>query len=181
MKKIILIILTILILTNLGRKSQTPTKNPEVIEYHKGTEGLSIELIKGLPPDKILEGSNFVVGIELKNKGAADIDNGKISIYGFESGYTKIINPDISFNMEGKKPGFPEGTIKIINFEINNIAMPEIIDEYNAPFIIRTYYKYTTEASTEICINPHIGPIDMHGGWKMKCSILPCPTIHCHE
>ena len=158
MKKIFISILLILVLISLGcKRFTTPDiEEPEVIEYHKGTQGLEMSLIKNLPPGEIIEGGEFVIGLELRNKGAYDIKDGRISIYGFEDGYVAIFQPDMYFNIEGKKPGFPEGGYEILNFEAKNIAIPEIAEKYSAPFTISAYYNYQTEAGIEVCINPNL-------------------------
>jgi len=156
MKKIIIAILLILVLFNGGCKNVTPTTEPRVIEYHTGTDGLSINIVKGLPPDDVIEGGEFVIGLELRNKGAYDIEGGKILVYGFEGGYTTVEQPEAYFNIEGKKPGFPEGGYNVMNFKARNIGMPEVIDVYPTSFTVSAYYRYQTDAGTEVCINPYI-------------------------
>jgi len=153
MKKIILLMIVLVIIS--GCRKQTGI-DVEVIEYHKGVDGVEMKFVENLPPREIIERSNFVIGVELRNKGAYDVEAGRITVYGFEGGYTSIDVPEIDFDIEGKKPGFPEGGYEIINFQAKNIAIPEIVDVYDAPFTVRTFYRYETEAGTEVCINPNI-------------------------
>ena len=155
-KKRILLILLILVFASSGCKRGGDGISPEVIEYHEGTEGLEMKFVKNLPPDEILEGSEFIIGLELRNKGASDIESGSMSIYGFESGYVSIEQPEIEFDIEGRKPGFPEGGYEIINFQAKNIEIPEIVSLYQTPFTVRSFYRYYTEAGAEVCINPNI-------------------------
>jgi len=157
MKKMILILLLIAAVACAGCKQTTPKLEPEYTDYHKGTDGLVMNFINGLPPDEIIEGSSFVIGVELKNKGAYDIKGCTILLYGFEGGeYLKKENPEIFVDIEGKKPGFPEGGYEIINFNVKNIGIPEIIDVYSAPFTVSANYRYQTEASVDVCINPDV-------------------------
>ena len=73
-KKTILFMAILILLFSLGCRRQSGI-DPGVIEYHKGTDGLKMEFVKNLPPDEIIEGNEFVIGLELRNKGAADIES----------------------------------------------------------------------------------------------------------
>jgi hypothetical protein len=156
MKKTIIILLTIVVLLSFGCRRTTPGLEPEVIEYHKGTQGLEINFIENVPPDEIIEGSEFAIGVELRNKGAYDIEDGRLLIYGFEEGYVSITPREIEFDIEGRSPGFPEGGYEIINFQGKNIAFPSIEEKIESPFTIGANYLYQTEAGAEVCINPDI-------------------------
>ncbi|MEE9525496.1 MAG: hypothetical protein V3V78_02710 [Candidatus Woesearchaeota archaeon] len=152
-KKIIFAIILTLFIIGCGR---TPSLEPEVIEYHKGFDGLEITSVKNLPPNEILKGTEFVIGLELRNKGAYDIEDGLIMIYGFPKGYALITRPEFYFDIEGKQPGFPEGGYGIINFNIKGADLPERMKEYPAAYTIKANYRYQTEAGTEVCINPFV-------------------------
>ncbi|MBD3354629.1 hypothetical protein GF361_01430 [Candidatus Woesearchaeota archaeon] len=156
MKKILILLVIgfLILVTGCGRT--TPNLEPELIEYHKGTQGLEMNFVRNLPPDEISEGSEFIIGLELRNKGAYDIENGEISVSGYDQSKIQINEHGKYFNIEGKKPGFPEGGYEIINFRGKNIDFPKIKETDPARFKIITRYDYQTEAGAEVCINPDI-------------------------
>ena len=135
--KIKILIILIIVLFSLGCTSVTPKIEPEAIDYHKGFIGLKADTAKNLPPKEIMQGNDFVIGLELENKGAFDISEGRIYVYGFEQGYVAINQPIVYFDVEGKKPGFPEGGYEIINIKARNIAVPEISETYPAAYTIK--------------------------------------------
>jgi hypothetical protein len=155
MKKIILIIgLLVLLLFSFGciRKSST---GPEVIVYHTGTKGLEINLLKNLPPDEIWKGNAFVIGVELINSGAYDIEEGKLTI-NYDTKYTEIIEPQRTFELKGKQQGYPDGERILMNFDARNLKVPGERDEGLGSFTVLSQYHYGTTASTEVCINPDV-------------------------
>ncbi|MBR9691852.1 hypothetical protein GOV06_03615, partial [Candidatus Woesearchaeota archaeon] len=154
--KILIMIFAVFILAGFGCQRGAPGFEPELVEYHKGYGGLEINIVKGLPPDEVIEKGEFVVGLELKNKGAYDIEGGKIIVYGFEDGYVSLDKFQVNVDIDGKKPGFPEGGFEIVNFNGINHAIPGSADIFLSPFTVRAYYRYQTEAGAEVCINPNI-------------------------
>lgn len=154
--RILIIFLIVLVLFSLGCKKSPGIDVSNIIEYHKGTQGLEMNFVKSLPPEEIFEGNDFVIGLELKNKGASDIEQGRLLVYGFEVGYFTLMPDKIEFDVEGKKPGLTEGGYSIANFQAKSVGMPEIVKTYSAPFTVRAFYRYATEAGAEVCINPNI-------------------------
>jgi len=158
MKKTLLLLLIVIVLFNFGCKKTTPNLEPELIEYHKGTQALTINFVENLPPDEITEESEFMIGLELRNKGSYDIESGEILISGYDKSEIQINEPNKYFSIDGKKPGFPQGGYEIINFQAKNIDFPEIKKKEGDPtrFLIIARYPYQTEAGAEVCINPDI-------------------------
>ena len=158
MKKIIVCLLLIGILLSLGcnRLKRPDIDYPVSVDYHKGTKGLVIEKVDNLPPDEIMEGSDFVIGVELKNKGAVDIQEAIVTLYGFEGGYVSINNPQYYVDIPGSQPGFPEGGYEILNFEVKNNEIPEVVKTYTAAYTVSAYYRYKTEVASDVCINPNL-------------------------
>ncbi len=70
MRKTALILIMILVLFSFGCQQRGSRTGPEVVEYHKGTMGLDVEIVKNLPPSEIIQGNDFVIALELRNKGA---------------------------------------------------------------------------------------------------------------
>ena len=154
--KILPIIMLFILLFSFGCMRSTPGIEPEVVDYHKGTKGLEISILKNLPPDKIIKENSFVIGVELVNSGAFDIEEGTISISGYDPKYVDVQELLREFELKGKQPGYPEGETMIINFNALNIDIPKGSDEYTASFTVNSQYKYRTEATTEVCINPDL-------------------------
>ena len=155
MKKILLLGLLVLVLFTFGCIKQ-PGPGPEVVNYHTGKNGIEITAINNLPPKEAWVGNTFVVGIEIKNSGAFDIEQGKLSVSGFDPDYIEIQEPQRNFILKGKQAGYPEGERNIINFNVKNIGIREGSEEIVSSFTIRAQYPYQTETSTEVCINPDI-------------------------
>jgi hypothetical protein len=154
MKKQIFIIIIICIIL-LGCKAKTPTTHPTYINYKTGTDGLDVNFIKGQPPDEIWENSEILVGVEIQNKGAYNVERGLLKLT-YDKGYFEMYElPESIKPLEGKGQFYPEGERYIESFTGKNIKeIPIGKDDYAALFKIRTCYPYATEASTDICLNP---------------------------
>lgn len=152
-KKILLILIVLLIIGCRGRPSGV---EPELIEYHKGTEGLIMEFLQNAPPDEIWKDSEFATAIELKNKGAYPIKNGEIIISGFVPKHISIDPLVKSFTLQGRSSGYPEGDYSVINFRAQNLGIPKSAKEYLDSIVARAEYDYQTDATVNVCINPFI-------------------------
>lgn len=131
---------------------------PEVVEYHKGKEGLVLSLVKGRPPEEIWPGSDFIIEVELRNKGAYDIESGIVKIHGFNPRYVLPSEDEKRIRqLKGKGFGYPEGDYATVQFEESNILAPPGKEPLS--FTISAEYDYATEASAEICISPELTPI----------------------
>lgn len=157
MKNKIIIILLLITFFSFGCvRRPPPSLEPELIEYHKGTDGLVMEFLQNAPPDEVWENSEFSVGIELKNKGAWPIESGSVVISGFVPDYISIEPLEKTIDLQGKSPGYPEGDYSVINFRAKNINIPKGSKEYTDSIIARAYYDYQTDATVDVCINPFI-------------------------
>jgi hypothetical protein len=153
--KILIPILIVLLLTGCQFR-KTPGLEPEVIEYHKGTDGLLMEFVKNLPPKEVIEGTDFALALEIRNKGAYDVRGAKISISGYDKKQAIVSPREIYFDIQGKQPGFPEGGYEIANFQVQNRAFLDLEDEIPLSFRAVATYRYETEAGAEVCINPNV-------------------------
>lgn len=154
MKKIILLISIVLILSSMGCVSDKRI-GPEEINYHSGNKGLEMNIIKNLPPDEIIKENSFVIAVELVNSGAFDINEGKIT-FNYDSKYLSIGDQQRTFNLNGKQQGYPEGERKVMNFQAKNIGTREASEETPISFTVSAQYHYETSAYAEVCINPDI-------------------------
>jgi len=161
MKKAILIgmVCLLLICSGCGLLNRDKVKaEPEVVDYHKGTEGLVLKLLKGSPPEKIWKESDFFIGVELKNKGAYDIENAIIKLHGFNPKYViPSEREERTGTLHGKSPGYPEGDYKIVEFKETNVIAPPGKEPLS--FTVSAEYDYKTEASTVVCISPELNPL----------------------
>jgi len=157
MRKIILAGLLILVLVSFGcKRGQPGIDGPIVINYHKGNDGLEVKFLDNLPPDEIVVGSKFLIGLEVKNQGAFDVTFGSVLISGIDDYYVSVERNEYYIEIDGKKPGFPNGGFEIINIEAQVVDIPALVTSY--PILIRaiTKYRYETEAGLEVCITPDI-------------------------
>jgi hypothetical protein len=161
MKNKMLIGIVVILIIVTGCKILRPKQEdvtPEVVEYHIGKEGLVLGLIEGRPPKEIWPGSDFLVEVELRNKGAYDINNGVIKLHGFNPRYVLPSEGEKRLQkLKGKQLGYPEGDYATLQFEESNVLAPP--GEEPLSFTVSAEYDYATEASAEICISPDLNPI----------------------
>ena len=179
MKKIIIpFLLIILILlsscSGVGLNSNKETKG---VDFHKGTQGLTMKFVNDAPASKIFENSQLSIMVEYSNKGVFDIRAGKIYLSGFDRTYIDP-QPDYLPNLEadGKDIFNPDGRItQTTTFSDHSIQLPEDVDRLTQTIKATACYNYRTEASTSVCINPkkntnirqdicQIRPISLSGG-----------------
>jgi len=167
--KLLLIILLILFV--VGCKNNNDIQLPDVVDYHSGTQGLSMKFLENLPPDEVWEDSEFTISLELQNKGPTTIENGFIVIGGFDPSYIELGQDQIDFELQARSPSYPEGDYKIVHLKAKNINLPKGTEEYPAAFTARAYYDYKTEATINVCINPNI--YDYEGTDETGCEVKP--------
>ncbi|MBW2993749.1 hypothetical protein KY317_04205 [Candidatus Woesearchaeota archaeon] len=154
MKKLIMFACLVIVLVSSGCMQRRATGPIEIIDYHKGTSGLVMNFIKGLPPDEIWKENEFVIGLELRNLGAEDIKNSVVRITGFDPDYIEMMEKEKVITLAGKSPGYPEGDYMIMNFHGRNIYFAEGDEEEPVGFTASAEYEYSTYASQVMCINP---------------------------
>jgi hypothetical protein len=153
---IIIVLIVISGCGGLGR--QTGDYEPEAVDYHKGIEGITLNFVKGYPPEKIWPESDFTIQVEIRNKGAYDIARGAIKLHGFNPRYVVPSEDEKSIQqLFGKSLGYPEGDYMLVEFEESNILTPP--GEEPLSFTITAEYDYSTEASAEVCISPELNQI----------------------
>ena len=160
-KKILIGIIVILLICSgcelVGPKRPGDTE-PRVVDYHKGTDGLVLELREGRPPKKIWPESEFIIEVILRNRGAYDVNNGIVKIHGFNPRYVvPSESEDRIDTVHGRSPGYPEGDLSIIQFDETNILAPPGNEALS--FTVSAEYDYATELGEEVCVNPELNPI----------------------
>ena len=158
--KILAGIVVLIIISGCGQLgAKTPGDvTPESVDYHQGKEGLVLNLIEGRPPKEIWPGSDFIIEVELRNKGAYDIESGNIKLHGFNPKYiTPSEKEETIQELKGKSLGYPEGDYATIVFKESNILAPP--GKEAMAFTISAEYDYATEASAEVCVNPELNSV----------------------
>lgn len=135
-------------------------------DYKQGYEGLKMRFVEKPSITEIYEKSPLSLNVILENKGAYDIENGRI-IIGFEDQNFKFVSSDFTdFRLEGRSVYYPKGNQKLNTFQIESkeIREKESI-ERETHLYITACTDYRTEFSENICIDS-----DIYGLQKEK----PC-------
>ena len=110
--KIIAIIISLFFLMGQTGCQTSSTKSTGTSESYTGTEGLSLKFIDGMPPDNVWKGSEFEVGIDVQNKGLANVKEGSVCFGSFS---VKVFKQPDKCDSLGELKGrldFSEGEIK---------------------------------------------------------------------
>ncbi|MBC8444061.1 hypothetical protein H8D83_00595 [Candidatus Woesearchaeota archaeon] len=153
-KEAILIILLLLISFGFGCSSGKTKKYD--IEYHKGTQALTLRFLPHMPPNTVYSGDVMDVIVEISNRGAYDVEYGEIYLTGFDTSIIPIFgeNP-LQFNVDGKNEYNHEGSKAIVQEELVDITLPEGVDRYNTQIEAIACYDYQTTATIPICVDPN--------------------------
>ena len=137
-----------------GISSTAPTP-----DAHSGSEGVVIRFLPNYPPQQIYDTQPFDVMVEVRNRGAADVNPAKGNVY--LSGFDPAMIPGIPTTgaqlptIEGKTEFNPEGGYETVEFKsaLRALGVKEI-DKYSAPLQATACYLYYTVASENVCIDP---------------------------
>ncbi len=118
-----------------------------------GTSGMSLKF--SYVPDKIIPGQTFSIPVEIENRGKANIENGILTISGYNEQYVSFSYSKIeNINLEGINKFTNQGEKAIKTFIAYKTTPPE--SEYVANFVVTACYPYKTEAAPTVCVNPKI-------------------------
>jgi len=132
-----------------------------------GTDALVFSFNENSPPKQAYEGQNVPVAFTLSNKGASNIQNGKL-ILSYDDAFLQNLNEPwkeydesvsssgnlVSFTMAGKSIDNPEGEIQV--YSKNFMAAKSIganRQSVDASIIATACYDYQTQKSIPICID----------------------------
>lgn len=131
--------------------------------YRTGTEGLSMKIVEGLPPNIVFENTNIPVVLKISNRGAEDVNYTDIMLrLMFDTTYIGG-EEDIELPKEdkleyevfsGKNIKTPEGSEKLIT--TSPLHIKKIIGTREAPtteISASICYKYRTYMAEQICID----------------------------
>src|SRR3989338_142383 len=119
-------------------------------DIHKGNDGLLLSFAKNMPPDDITDKVTFQMGIELRNRGAENIEKdykGYLTLLNFypEEMSLKDESKTKTFELEGKNIYNSEGGFNMLTFTIENrgLAIKQRKEE-NFLFKAFSCYRYKT-------------------------------------
>ena len=168
MKRILLVIVVCTLLL-IGCTSRSGIDQPFAYDFKKGYNGVEATQLPQYPPERIIEGGSFTIGLEIANRGAYDAGRGEISIVGLNP----VFNPleqDIETlrSLKGKGITSPDGEFYVQEFHGRNVFVPLGAEEYLAKFLVLAEYDYQTVLNTDVCINPAILRLDAQ---KDNCQV----------
>lgn len=157
-KKLILMvgILFLLVLAGCyGDNGDNPITDKDV---RRGVDGLKMELTKNAPPEKVFEESKFPIVVELKNKGASDIENG-ILAFGFEKDYADVVKENDAkqeFDIEGKSIFNLNGDEEFIAIDAQTKKIGAQSETHTSTILVTACYPYKTIFGDSVCVDTDI-------------------------
>lgn len=144
-----------MLLTGCGMPNRVG-RGVDDFNFHTGTQGLQLRLLPGNPPQRLYSGDPLNVLVEFTNKGAYNIEDGRLYLSGYDREYL-VFDRDqfLGFQAEGKSELNPEGIIsEIAEFKDPAVSMPPETDRFKQIVKATACYSYKTFASPMICIDP---------------------------
>ena len=155
-------------------------------DIYKGTDGLVMKFVPNAPPDAVFENAIVPIGIEIRNKGAYDIENGLIT-FSLEEDYMLLdkssakssvrgakepggvfedigrdrvnweaYKPQIRFSLDGRSVERADGEEEIIIINSNAKALEELSQIHESAILATGCYGYKTQLFTTVCIDTDI-------------------------
>ena len=124
--------------------------------FRQGGDGLRIAFTPNVPPDRLYDSEDFAVLLDIENLGAFDIGGPGDRIYlsGFDNRLiTGLPSQGVQIpQLEGKNQFNPQGARSTVSFKgrIGRIT-GDVIPQ---PIQATACYRYRTEATANVCIDP---------------------------
>lgn len=152
----------------------TGQRDTRLFEQFKGTQALTFNFIKGLPPDEVyapVEGQKtpFRAAVEIQNQGSQDIKSGyfvlsveknymEISKWETESGTTPVGagGERLLFSIEGKSQSNPVGGRDLLSVNLVALPLDKQSTQHKSLISLTSCYDYITELSKDVCIDTDI-------------------------
>lgn len=172
MKKFIFLIL-IGIIFLIGCNNATSKTKVSDVDVYVGTEGLTAEFSKSVPPPRVFEDSNFPILLRIRNKGAYSIKEklgGLISI-GVEKDYISKLfveennqfsgdeENELFFYLDGKTKINPKGDEIVATINAKTGKLDPQSETRTSTITATLCYPYKTTLSTTVCIDPDVSGI----------------------
>lgn len=161
----LLVLAVLLVASCQGGSLRRGRTDAEPHNYHTGSQGIEMRFLQGNPPPRIYEGDALTLILEYGNKGAFDIQDGRLYISGYDVEYVRLDgaeNPfSTTFSAEGKDEFNPYGEIvDVKEYQDPAVSMPPNVDVFRQVFKATACYRFRTEASPSVCIDPDPLSID---------------------
>ncbi len=154
-----------------GSKDTTPMTDADV---RVGVQGLTMEFVQNAPPERVFEGSEdnpsiFPIVVDLKNKGAFDIEDDKetidkfeggVLVFGFEKAYVGVATDDDEakqeFDIKGKSIYNLGGDeeFREVNAETKEIGAQS--ETQPSTIFATACYPYQTILGTSVCVDTDV-------------------------
>ena len=122
---------------------------------HVGVKGVTINFVKGQPPDVSFTNTPLDIVVELRNEGAYPVSGGVVSISGYDSQWINLQPQEKIFSLEPKTKFNTFGGYDTAQFSSSNIYLPRGTDTLDQNFLASVCYKYRTESRIPVCIDPN--------------------------
>lgn len=164
MRKIAVILALIGVLIILTSCTSSKLTGVET-EIYRGTDGLRMEILEGLPPKEMYVGTKTApgylqIGVELENTGAYNINDGVLSVSYDKEFHDLTQSTTQSFNLRGRSQLTPQGDITRKSFTVKNYGLPP---GSKSVFVVSACYRYETTATVNVCISPYYSPLQKVG------------------
>lgn len=151
-----LVLLSISLLL-LGCGSNDSGSGISQLNYQRGYDGLTMNLVANAPPEQIYPNSDFMFMIEVSNRAAYDIIDGTVRIIGLDEKYFYVYPTEETFyDLLGRSVVNPEGDKNIVEFDGTSGELFTGAEDYRASYFLKANYRSTMEFSDTVCINPDL-------------------------
>ena len=153
MKKILVMVLLLFFVAGC-----VPGQQDDEEVFSRGVEGLSMRFLDGMPASSLFAGSDFNIGVDLRNEGFADIEKGYLSPKGFSENYIKLDRAYYELPvLEGRSFTNPDGGRGSVIFNGQITDLKDIVSDYvEQPVIITGCYIYRTLAGPNVCLSSNL-------------------------
>ncbi len=160
-KKLIFAIFMLFLIIIVGCDSGTKSKTPITdVDVRKGIDGLIMEFTKNAPPARVFEDSIFPIAVNLKNKGASDIEKEKgIIVFGFEKAYVDVgkeSDERQQIDIKGKSVFNPDGDEDFITINAKAKKIGEQSETHPSTILATACYPYKTVFGSSACVDTDI-------------------------
>lgn len=154
MKKLAVFVL--LLITACSSGGEVTQKGAVTTDFRVGSEGVRISFVPGVPADRLFDNEEFNALLDVENRGAYDVGQAGDRVYltGFDNRViTGIPATGVPIPpLEGKNQFNPVGSKDTVTFKGN---IGKITGDIIPQSLLATAcYRYQTEATTNVCIDP---------------------------
>ncbi|MBW2079282.1 MAG: hypothetical protein JRI71_17385 [Deltaproteobacteria bacterium] len=163
MRKYIFLVTLLLLLS--GCPSGNDGTSPLDTSYRTGTSALVLSFLTNSPPSTVFDTDEFPIGIEVRNKGAYEVTDGKIHLEGYDKNIISVSGDSFSGDLitlntlPGKSIYNPDGSYAVYSLSAKIVGQ-EVPDSHRPTFKAEACYTYATVAVADLCIDTEINSPD---------------------